>query len=278
MQHSESSFQTFDGETIHHQTWAPDTAPRGLIVLVHGLGEHSGRYAHVAKALVDAGYVVAALDHRGHGKSTGKRVFVKSYDQFMRDLAQFRRLAEAEHAGLPVVMLGHSMGGNLVMGHILDHQEGLAGVVLSGPALQVGDDISPIQQRILSVLAKVAPGIRPDGLDSSAISRDPAVVEAYRNDPLVYTGKITAGLFAALLGAVATFPDRYDQLRLPILILHGTDDRLCDIAGSKALEAGAINADVTAYYYDGLYHEVFNEPEQDRVLADLVAWLDQIVP
>lgn len=278
MQHSEGSFQTFDGETIYHQTWAPDTTPRGLIVLVHGLGEHSGRYAHVAEALVAAGHVVAALDHRGHGKSSGKRVFVKSYDEFMRDLSQFRRLAEAEHAGLPVVMLGHSMGGNLVIGHVLDHQEGLAGIVLSGPALQIGDDISPVQKKILSILAKVAPGVRPDGLDASAISRDPAVVEAYRNDPLVYTGKITAGLFGALLGAVASFPDRYDQLRLPILIVHGTDDRLCDIAGSKALEAGAINADVTAHYYDGLYHEVFNEPEQDRVLADVVAWLAQVVP
>ena len=171
-------------------------------------------------------------------------------------------------------MLGHSMGGNLAMSYVLGNQDGIAALVLSGPALQVGDDFSPVQLKLLGAISKVAPGLRPQGLSADAISRDPDVVEAYRNDPLVYTGKISAGLGAALIGAMQSFPDRYEQLRLPVLVLHGTDDQLADVAGSRELEAKAVNADLTAHYYEGFYHEVFNEPEQDRVLADLTAWLD----
>lgn len=277
MQHTEGSFTAFDGTAMYRQSWLPDTAPRAAIVLVHGLGEHSGRYGHVAAALVDAGLAVHALDHRGHGKSAGKRAFVKRYDELMRDLAQFRGLVEAEHPGLPVVMVGHSMGGNLVMGHALDHQDGLAGIALSGPALQVGDDFSPVQLKVFSLLAKVAPGLRPQGLSADAISRDPDVVAAYRADPLVYTGKISAGLGAALIGAMQSFPARYPSLRIPVLVQHGTEDQLTEIAGSRELEAAATGTTVTAHYYDGLYHEIYNEPEQARTIGDLVAWIDSIL-
>ena len=261
MQHTEGTFPAFDGTTIHHQAWLPDGGARAVIVLVHGLGEHSGRYRHVAQVLVDAGYAVHALDHRGHGRSSGKRAFVKHYDEFLRDLHQFRRMVEAEHPGTPLVLLGHSMGGNIAVGYTLAHQDGIAALVLSGPALEVGEDFSPLRLKIFAAIAKVAPGLRPQGA-------------AYRRDPLVFTGKVSAGLGAALIGAMQTFPDRYEQLRLPILVLHGTDDQLADVAGSRELEAGAVNADLTAHYYEGLYHEVFNEPEQDRVLADLTTWLD----
>ena len=273
-QHHEGSFTAFDGLTLYRQWWLPDGDPKGVVMLVHGLGEHSGRYGHVAGRLIGAGYAVHALDHRGHGRSDGKRVFVTSYDEFMADMIQFRGLIETEHPGVPLFVLGHSMGGNIAMGHVLDHQDGLAGMVLSGPALQVGEDLTPAKIKIFSLVAKVAPGFRPEGLSADAISRDQAVVDAYRADPLVYTGKISAGLGAALIGAMQSFPDRYADLTLPVLVLHGTDDRLASIEGSRALEAGAVNADLTAKYYDGLFHEVFNEPEQDDVLNDLVEWLD----
>jgi alpha-beta hydrolase superfamily lysophospholipase len=116
--------------------------------------------------------------------------------------------------------------------------------------------------------------VRPQALSADAISRDPQVVAAYRSDPLVFTGKITAGLGAALIGAMQSFPARYASLRLPILIVHGTADQLCDIAGSRELEAAAVNADVTSHYYEGLYHEVFNEPERALVIDDVLTWLD----
>ena len=275
-QHDEGTLTAFDGLSIYHQSWMPDGDPKAVVMLVHGLGEHSGRYGHVADRLTAAGYAVHALDHRGHGKSEGKRVFVKSYDEFMADLIQFRGHIEAQHPGLPLFVLGHSMGGNLAVGHVLDHQDGVAGLALSGPALAVSDALSPMQIKIFKLIAKVAPGVRPEGLDASAISRDPAVVEAYRADPLVYTGKMSAGIGAALINAMERFPARYDSLRLPLLIMHGTEDQLADISGSKTLEAGATNAAVTTHYYDGLYHEIFNEPEQAQVLDDLVGWLDGV--
>ena len=275
-QHLEGTITAYDGLTIYHQSWLPDGDVKGAVMLVHGLGEHSGRYGHVAARLNDAGYAVHALDHRGHGRSDGTRVYVKSYDEFMADLIQFRGLIERRHPGLPLFVLGHSMGGNLAMGHALDHQDDLAGMALSGPALMVGDDLTPAKIKVFSLVAKVAPGLRPEGLDATSISKDPAVVEAYRADPLVFTGKISAGLGAALIGAMQEFPDRYGSLTLPILVQHGTEDRLTNIEGSRQLEAGATNADVTAHFYDGLYHEVFNEPEQADVLNDLVAWLDGI--
>lgn len=276
-QHSEGTFTASDGISIFQQAWLPDGAPIAAVMLIHGLGEHSGRYAHVAAALTDAGIAVHALDHRGHGKSDGKRAFVKSYDEFMADLVQFRAQIEARHPGLPLFLLGHSMGGNLAVGHALDHQAGIAGLALSGAALQVGSDLSPAKLKVFRLVAKFAPGFRPEGLSAEAISRDPAVVAAYRNDPLVFTGKISAGLGAALIGAMERFPARFGELTLPTLIMHGTDDQLASVDGSRALERAAVNADVTAHYYDGLYHEIFNEPEREQVLADLVTWIRSVV-
>ena len=277
MVHSEGNFVTPDALTIYHQAWLPDGDPKAVVILLHGLAEHSGRYAHVAKALTDAGYAVHALDHRGHGKSDGKRTYVKSYADYQRDILQFRRLVELRHPDLPVFVLGHSMGGNLALGHVLDHQAGVRGMALSAPALAPGTSLSPTKIKLAKLLGKIAPGLRPEKLSADAISRDPAVVAAYVADPLVFNGKVTAGAAAALLGSMESFPARYTELRLPILLQHGTADALVDIAGTRQLEAGAVNAKVTTHYYDGLYHEVFNEPEQAAVLADTVAWLDSVL-
>lgn len=274
--HGESTFGTTDGLTLYRQWWLPVAEPTAVVMLFHGLGEHSGRYGHVAEALNAAGYAVHAVDHRGHGKSEGKPVFVKSYGEFMSDLVLFRDLVETAHPGLPLFVLGHSMGGNLAVGHTLAHQGGLAGLALSGPALKVGDDITPIQVKLIGVLGRIVPGFRPQALDASSISRDPAVVDAYRNDPLVYSGKMSAGIGWALIERMEQFPSRYGELRLPVLLQHGTADQLANVEGSRELERLATNATVTSHYYEGLYHEIYNEPEQQTVLADLVAWLGTI--
>lgn len=275
MQHGTSTFTTIDGLTLWRQWWLPEGEPRAVVMLLHGLGEHSGRYVHVAAALTDAGYAVHAVDHRGHGRSEGPRAFVRRYDEFMDDLAAFRQLVVREHPGVPLVVLGHSMGGNLAVGHVLDHQAGVSAMVLSAPALVPGASLKPFMIKAAKLLARLAPKLRPDGLDADAISRDPAVVARYRSDPLVYTGKLSAGIAGALLSSMDRFPQRYSELQLPVLVLHGTADALADVRGSREFEAGAVNAAVTAHYYDGLYHEVFNEPEHARVLADLVTWLDR---
>jgi alpha-beta hydrolase superfamily lysophospholipase len=194
----------------------------------------------------------------------------------MFDLSQFRELVITEHPEIPLIVLGHSMGGNLAVGHVLREPDGVAALALSAPALKVGDDLSPAKLKLGSLLAKVAPGLRVQGLPAEAVSRDPAVVQAYEDDPLVYHGKMTAGIGAALVGAMSTFPPRYANLTMPIWLGHGTEDRLCPIEGTRELEAAAVDADITAHYYDGLYHEIFNEPERDQVIGDLVAWLERV--
>ncbi len=276
MLHSEGTFVTPDNLTIYHQAWRPEGDPKAVVMLLHGLAEHSGRYAHVAQTLTDAGYAVQALDHRGHGRSSGKRTYVKNYGQYQADILQFRKLVEQQQPDLPLFVLGHSMGGNLALGHVLDHQAGVRGMALSAPALAPGSSLSPAKIKLAKLVGKIAPGLRPEALSSDAISRDPAVVAAYVADPLVDNGKMTAGVAAALLESMESFPGRFAELRLPILLQHGTADQLADIAGTRALEAGAVNAIVTSHYYDGLYHEVFNEPEQAAVLGDTVAWLDSV--
>jgi alpha-beta hydrolase superfamily lysophospholipase len=277
MVHSEGTLVTPDAVTIYHQAWLPDGEPKAVVLLLHGLAEHSGRYTNVATALTDAGYAVHALDHRGHGRSDGKRTYVRSYAEYQRDILQFRRAVEEQHPGLPLFVLGHSMGGNLAVGHVLDHQAGVRGMALSAPALAPGPSLSPSKIKLAKLLGRIAPGLRPEALSADAISRDPAVVAAYVADPLVFNGKVTAGVAAALLGAMEDFPPRYSELRLPVLLQHGTADALVDIAGTRQLEAGAVNASVTTHYYDGLYHEIFNEPEQEAVLADTIAWLDSVL-
>ena len=276
MLHSEGTFVTPDHLTIYHQAWRPDNDPKAVVMLLHGLAEHSGRYAHVAQTFSDAGYAVHALDHRGHGRSSGKRTYVKNFGQSQADILQFRRLVEQQHPGRPLIVLGHSMGGNLALGHVLDHQAGVRGMALSAPALAAGASLSPAKIKLAKLVGKIAPGLRPEALSADAISHDPAVVAAYVADPLVFNGKMTAGVAAALLEAMERFPDRFGELRLPVLLQHGTADQLADIAGTRALEAGAVNATVTSHYYDGLYHEIFNEPEQAAVLGDTVAWLDSV--
>ena len=276
MLHDEGTFSTPDSLTIYHQSWLPDVRPKAVVLLLHGLAEHSGRYAHVANTLTVSGYAVHTLDLRGHGKSDGKRTYVRSYGEYQADILQFRKLIEQQHPDRSLFVLGHSMGGNLALGHVLDRQAGVRGLVLSAPALVAGTSLSPAKIRLAKLVGRVAPGLRPEALSSDAISRDRAVVEAYRADPLVFNGKITAGVAAALLRAMDTFPSRYAELTLPILLQHGTADALADISGTRALEKAAANAKVTSHYYDGLYHEIFNEPEQAAVLGDTVAWLDEI--
>lgn len=269
----EGHLASADGLPLYYRAWHPEGDPAGTVMLIHGLAEHIGRYDYLANALTAANYAVYAVDLRGHGRSGGKRSFVREYDEFMSDLERFAALVNTEHPHLPMVVLGHSMGGHLALGYTLRFPTRVAGLALSGPALKAGSDITPFKQLLLRVLARVAPGLRPEGLNADAVSRDPAVVAAYKADPLVYSGKVSAGLGNALLTEMDTFPDRYAELSMPVIVMHGTADELTDPAGSRELAAGATNTTVTSHFYEGLFHEIFNEPERDDVIADLVTWL-----
>jgi acylglycerol lipase len=267
------SFSGALGRRIFWRSWAPDGGPaRAMIVLVHGLGEHSGRYDHVVARLVDAGYAVHAVDHRGHGRSDGPRAFIEDMDNAVADIDTLIDRAVAAQPGVPVFMLGHSMGGLIALRYALAHQDRLAGLVLSAALAQLDAVPKPLELvgRALSVIAPRAPLI---AIDPELVSRDPAVVAAYRSDPLVHHGKIPARTAAQLADAVARFPSTVGAITVPTLILYGTADGLAPPAGSVMLgeRIGAQDKTITAY--DGLFHEILNEPEREAVLEDIVGWL-----
>ncbi|CAM3248533.1 alpha/beta hydrolase [Prescottella defluvii] len=273
MQHTESEFVGVHGTRIVYDVWRPDGPPTAILLLAHGLGEHARRYDHVIARLTALGLAVYAPDHRGHGRSGGKRIELRDWSEFTDDLHQLSAIAITENPGLDRFLLGHSMGGAIALSYALDHQDELAGLILSAPAVDVTTGKPKIVIEIGKLLGRFAPGIPVETLDAKAVSRDPAVVAAYESDPLVHHGKVKAGIARGMITAAESFPARLPSLTLPVLVLHGTEDHLADISGSRMIASRAGSKDLTFKTYDGLFHEVFNEPEQEKVLDDLVDWL-----
>jgi alpha-beta hydrolase superfamily lysophospholipase len=243
-----------------------------VVVIAHGAGEHSGRYEHVAERLVGEGYAVYAVDHRGHGRSAGPRAYIDRMDNVVADLDRVVLRAREDHPGVPLFLLGHSMGGTVSLCYALRHQDRLDGLVLSGPlaALEAAPPALRMVARTLSVLIPRLPVI---GVDSSLVSRDPAVVEAYNADPLVHHGKLSARTAAELGAAIESFESRVPEIKLPTLILYGAADGICPTEGSVMLGRRIGASEVTVKSYPGLYHEILNEPEREQVMDDLCAWL-----
>ncbi|MBW4779719.1 MULTISPECIES: alpha/beta hydrolase [Nocardiaceae] len=277
MQHVESSFAGVHGTRIVYDVWTPDVAadnpPTGVLVLAHGLAEHAGRYRHVIERLGSLGLVVYAPDHRGHGRSGGKRVSLAKWSDFTDDLHTLFSIAADEHPGSRTFLLGHSMGGAIALSYALDHQGDLDALMLSGPAVNPSVGQPKALVAVGAVLGRFLPSLPVLKLDPNDVSRDKAVVDAYVADPLGYHGSVTAGLAAALLQESRTYPARLPSLTIPVLLQHGTADRLADVSGSELIAELAGSEDLTLKTYDGLFHEVFNEPEQERVLDDLITWL-----
>lgn len=269
-----ASFAGRGGLSLFYRRWVPAGPPVGRVLIAHGLGEHSGRYAHVGRRFASCGYSVWALDHRGHGRSEGPRVLVDSFDTFEADLETFRLLAETEEPGLPSVLLGHSMGGAIALGHAIDYPDRFLALVLSGPAVQPGRGVPRATVIAGRLLARLLPKAGVLALDPAAVSSDPAVVAAYRDDPLVHHGKVTAGLAAALLARAERFPTEVAGLRLPVLIVHGGADQLVPVEGSRELVARFGSDDVTLVVEDAMFHEVLNEPDRERVLGSILSWVD----
>jgi len=270
--HVEGRLDGVRGVELYWQGWLPATDPTGVLLICHGLGEHSGRYGNVVDAVTPDGWAVYALDHRGHGRSGGRRAHLDSYDDWLADFDTFRRHVVGLHPGLPVFLLGHSMGGQIALAYALDHQADLTGLVLSAPAL-ASNAVPKAAVPVLTLLSKVAPTLRPAGIDGTKISKDPAVVAAYQADPLVYQGNPTLGLSARLFAQFDVLPERARGLTLPLLLQHGTGDVLTDPSGTRLLESTSGSPDQTVRWYEGLWHEIYNEPEREAPLTDLREWL-----
>ncbi|WP_322857830.1 alpha/beta hydrolase [Mycobacterium shigaense] len=270
---TERTFDGVGGVGIVYDVWTPDTAPRGVVVLSHGLGEYARRYDHVAQRFGEVGLVTYALDHRGHGRSGGKRMLVRDIGEYTADFDTLVGIATREQHGCKCIVLGHSMGGGIVFAYGVERPDNYDLMVLSAPVVAAQDGVSPLLVFAAKTLGTVIPGVPAQELDVDAISRDPAVVAAYRADPLIYHGKIPFGVGRALLQVGETMPQRAPALTAPLLVVHGSADRLVPVEGSRRLVASVGSSDVELKVYPGLYHEVFNEPEQDQVLGDVVAWI-----
>jgi alpha-beta hydrolase superfamily lysophospholipase len=270
---TERNFDGVGSVRIVYDVWTPDTPPRAVVVLSHGLGEYARRYDHVAQRFGEAGLVTYALDHRGHGRSGGKRMLVRDITEYTGDFDTLVGIAKREHPALKCIVLGHSMGGGIVFAYGVERPDNYDLMVLSGPAVAAQDLVHPAMALVAKGLGALVPGLPVQELDESLISRDPAVVEAYRTDPLVYHGRVPAGVGRALLQVGETMPQRAPALTAPLLVVHGSDDGLIPVDGSRRLVDCVGSTDVELKVYPGLYHEVFNEPERNQVLDDVVSWI-----
>jgi acylglycerol lipase len=254
------------------RTWLPEQPPAGVVVIAHGFAEHGGRYAAVAERLTAAGIAVRAPDHRGHGLSEGKRTGIVRFEDYVDDLTTVIAQVRALWPPLRVALLGHSMGGLIALDLAVRQAVSLDGLVLSAPAA-CPREVSRLTLAVGRVLSRVAPNTGVLRLPLNRISRDPAVVEAYNNDPLVFRTPIRARLGAEMLDAMDRVDAGLPELRVPLLVMQGTSDGLVDPGCGPHVFGRAGLADKTLKMYDGLWHEIFNEPERDHVLADLTGWL-----
>jgi alpha-beta hydrolase superfamily lysophospholipase len=255
------------------QAWLPDAEPRAVVVISHGVSEHGGRYAWVAERLTRRGFAVYAGDHRGHGRSTGPRVLVNSMDDFVRDLDAVVEMAQGAHPAAKTVLLGHSMGGAVAIAYAIEHQDRLDMLVLSAPLAVLGA-ASPVERTVARILSAVAPRVGVYAVESEGVSRDPAVVRDYDADPLNYHGKLPARTIKTLTDALNAFPEGIATLSLPILTMHSAADRLTPPAGSELVIERAGSEDKSIIRYEDLYHELLNEPERQKVLDDIVEWVE----
>lgn len=273
MEHKEGRFSGHKKVNLYYQCWLPAREPKAILLVVHGICEHSGRYTNLVNYFVPKGYAVYGLDHRGHGRSEGLRGYVERFSDYLDDFKTFFDIVRSEHGDTKIFLIGHSLGGTIATAHTVHHQHELAGLLLSGAALKIGSSWSPALIAIGRMLSLPLPKMGVIALAPSTISQDKDVVDAALNDPLCYQGKIRARLGTELVKTIQELPQQMPWLNLPIMIMHGTADRICDPEGSQMLYELVSSEDKTLKLYEGFYHEIFNEPEREQVFADMEAWL-----
>ncbi len=273
MKHSDSQFKGRDDLNLYYQCWLPDDEPKAILLVVHGLAEHSGRYSNLVNYFVPRGYGVYGYDQRGHGKSDGLRGYVDRFSYFVDDFDIFLRLVRSRHHDAKIFLVGHSIGGTIATAYTILHEDSFDGLILTGATLSTPSDVAVGTIFAARILSFILPKVGLYVIDAEGISQDKRVINAYVHDPLVYRGKIRARLGVELIKTMGTVKRRISEIHLPILVMHGAADRLSDPEGSKMLYQGASSADKTLKVYEGYYHEILNEPGREQVLADVEVWL-----
>lgn len=276
MKHDEFKFKSFDGLQLFGQSWQSETKSRAVICLAHGMGEHSGRYAHVVDRLTKAGYVLFTFDLRGHGQSSGPQGHTPSYKTLLQDISSLLEAANKQFPQLPYFLYGHSLGGNLVLNYVLRYKPQLRGVIVTGPWLRLSFEPPAFKVTFGKVMNKIWPSFsQSSGLDTKALSHDPKVVHAYENDPLVHD-HISARMFIGIYQSGQWALEHASEFSLPLLLMHGGDDKIISVEASREF-ANKINENCTLKVWDELYHEIHNEPEKEEVFKFLIGWLDKEV-
>jgi alpha-beta hydrolase superfamily lysophospholipase len=270
----ESTFAACDGLRLFERRWQPNDDRRAEVVMVHGFVEHGGRHGCTAEVLAARGYGVSITDLRGHGRSDGPRCFVRSFDQFLDDLDQSIERATGRAGRAPLFLFGHSLGGLVAALWCIRRQPDLAGLVLSAPVLQAGRQVFPWLRRLAKFGGLFFPRLRLVRMGCRNLSRDETVVRAFREDPLVFHGRFPLRTGAEILKAGERARAGLERVRTPLLVLHGTADKVSDQAAIEELHRRAESRDKTLKLYPGLFHEVLSEPEREQVLADMVDWMD----
>jgi alpha-beta hydrolase superfamily lysophospholipase len=274
--HESGSFAGVGGLEIFWQAWRPQGAPRATVVLAHGASEHSARYAHVADAFCERGYSLWALDHRGHGRSGGDRVYFRRFDEVLDDLALFMGQAGEELPGRRPYLLGHSMGGTVAIAYAIRHNAELAGLIVSNPVASI--KTAPAEATIGRILSRIAPRLGVYKVPAEGVSKDPEEVRKYVEDPLNHHGKLPARTVAVLANEVDSFPEAATRITVPVLIYYSSTDPIVASEGSLMLAERVGSDDVTIRNWPGLKHEILNEPERADVIAGMLDWLDARVP
>ena len=268
----EFHIQGASGLRLFRRSWIPPVEKRSVVV-VHGFAEHSGRYEHVGSQLAAQDCAVHAYDQQGHGRSDGTRCHVRRFDDLLDDLDAIVEQVRASRPELPLFVVGHSMGGLVVSAYARERRPDVAGVATSGAALALSDDFSSAKILAARLLRRIAPKLPlASGLDPAALSRDTAVVRAYLDDPLVES-KMTTSLGAEMIAAIGRTAGGAKDVSVPMMMMHGEDDTLCPVRGTLDFYAELEVTGKRLQVYEGLRHEIFNEPEQNVVLGDLMDWM-----
>ncbi len=268
----QSSFEGVGGASLVRRAWLPQQ-PVAALAVVHGLAEHSGRYEHLGTWFAERGYAVHAYDQRGHGGSSGRRCHAARFDDLLDDLSIFLDRVREGHRGLPAGVIGHSVGGLVVISHLRERQPDVACAVTSGAALCLADGVSPLRLALARALRRLLPHLRiSTGVDPSGLSRDPDVARRYVEDPLV-SKTLTTSLAAELVAAIERIGAGGGGVQVPVLLLHGADDPLCSVEGSRAFHASLDVPGSALRVYPSLLHEIFNEPEHETLFQDVLNWL-----
>ena len=274
MNHFETNWKAHDGLDIFAQGWEPETrTPKAVVCLVHGLGEHSSRYTHVAEALGKEGYALFSYDLRGHGRSGGARGHISSIEDFMKDIDALLEQARRRYPGLPVILYGHSLGGIQVLHYGLIRKPDVKGIIATSSGLRTALESQTLKVALAKVLGSLIPGVAvASGLDSKGISHDKKVVNTYNNDPLTHD-KVSLGFGKIMLGVTKWTLEHAGEFSLPLLLMHGKADEIAYPSGSMEF-AAALKGKCTLVLWDDAYHELHNEPEKDKVFKTMTLWMD----